>query len=118
LTEVSEEGLDARWKRHAGAHEALVTGLQALDLHLLAPPDDRLASLSAVSVPEGVDAAAIKERLLTKHRIEIGAGLGPLAGKIWRIGLMGSGATVQNARKVVAGLADALGRSKPGKKKG
>jgi alanine-glyoxylate transaminase/serine-glyoxylate transaminase/serine-pyruvate transaminase len=118
LGEVREEGLEARWIRHTEAHQALVSGVEALGLQLLPPPGDRLVSLNAVSVPEGTDAAAVKEQLLTKHHIEIGAGLGPLAGKIWRIGLMGSGATVQNARKVVAGLADALGRSKPGKKKG
>jgi alanine-glyoxylate transaminase/serine-glyoxylate transaminase/serine-pyruvate transaminase len=109
---VEEEGLDARWKRHQDVHAALVTGLQALDLSLLPPPGHRLASLNAVAVPKGVDAAAVKNRLLDHHQIEIGAGLGPLAGRIWRIGLMGSGATVDNVERVLAALAEALGRSR------
>lgn len=112
LAEVDEEGLDARWKRHQVTHEALVTGLQRLDLELLPPVGDRLVSLNAVSVPKGVDAAAVKDRLLTRHNIEIGAGLGPLAGRIWRIGLMGSGATVENVERVLAALAEALGQSR------
>jgi alanine-glyoxylate transaminase/serine-glyoxylate transaminase/serine-pyruvate transaminase len=112
LTEVGDEGLDARWKRHQTVHEALVTGLQDLDLSVLPPPADRLVSLNAVSVPKGVDAAAVKNRLLDHHHIEIGAGLGPLAGRIWRIGLMGSGATAGNVDRVLAALAEALGRSR------
>ncbi len=112
LAEVEEEGLEARWKRHQAVHEALVAGLQRLDLSLLPPPADRLTSLNAVCVPSGVDAGAVKERLLTKHQIEIGAGLGPLAGRIWRIGLMGSGATVDHVERVLAALAEALGRAR------
>lgn len=110
LAEVEEEGLDARWKRHHAVHEALVEGLQRLDLSLLPPAGHRLVSLNAVSVPDGVDAAAVKNRLLTRHHIEIGAGLGPLAGRIWRIGLMGSGATLDHVERVLAALAEALGR--------
>lgn len=111
LEESETEGLAARWARHRAAHEALVTQLQALDLELLPAPADRLASLNAVRVPQGVDAAAVKDRLLTHHHIEIGAGLGPLAGRIWRIGLMGSGATLANVERVVAAMAEALGRT-------
>jgi len=110
LAEVEAEGLDARWQRHQAAHEALVAGLQRLNLELLPPPGHRLASLNAVSVPKGVDAAAVKDRLLSKHHIEIGAGLGPLAGKIWRIGLMGSGATVDHVDRVITALGESLGR--------
>lgn len=112
LSEVEEEGLEARWKRHQSVHEALVAGLQDLDLCLLPTQSDRLTSLNAVSVPQGVDAAKVKDRLLNHHHIEIGAGLGPLAGRIWRIGLMGSGATVENVDRVLAALAEALGRSR------
>ncbi|MEO6222664.1 MAG: alanine--glyoxylate aminotransferase family protein, partial [Vicinamibacterales bacterium] len=111
LAEVAEEGLEARWKRHQTVHEAFVTGLQRLDLELLPPPGHRLASLNAVSVPNGVDAAVVKNRLLSHHDIEIGAGLGPLAGRIWRVGLMGSGATVGHVERVLAALAEALGRT-------
>jgi alanine-glyoxylate transaminase/serine-glyoxylate transaminase/serine-pyruvate transaminase len=113
LTEVETEGLVARWKRHEAVHQALVSALAAIDLHLLPVSGQRLHSLNAVRVPAGVDAAAVKTQLLTKHGIEIGAGLGPLAGKIWRIGLMGSGATTENVTKVVGALADALGRTAP-----
>jgi alanine-glyoxylate transaminase/serine-glyoxylate transaminase/serine-pyruvate transaminase len=68
--------------------------------------------LNAVSVPKGIDAAVVKDRLLKHHNIEIGAGLGPLAGRIWRIGLMGSGATVGNVERVLTALAEALGQSR------
>lgn len=112
LAEVEEEGLEARWKRHQAAHDALVVGLKQLDMELLPEPGARLVSLNAVRVPKGVDAAAVKNRLLTKHHIEIGAGLGPLAGRIWRIGLMGSGATSGNVERVLAALAEATGRER------
>ena len=112
LTEVEEEGLEARWRRHQKVHDALVEGLHDLDLSLLPAKGHRLTSLNAVAVPKGVDAAAVKDRLLTQHHIEVGAGLGPLAGRIWRIGLMGSGATVGNVDRVLAALAEALGRSR------
>ena len=112
LSEVEEEGLEARWKRHQTVHEALVAGLEDLGLCLLPPQSHRLTSLNAVSVPQGVDAAKVKDRLLNHYNIEIGAGLGPLAGRIWRIGLMGSGATVENVDRVLAALAEALGRSR------
>jgi alanine-glyoxylate transaminase/serine-glyoxylate transaminase/serine-pyruvate transaminase len=111
LSELDEEGLAARWKRHRTVHEALVDGLRRLDLSLLPAEKHRLPSLNAVNVPKGVDAAAVKDRLLSRHHIEIGAGLGPLAGQIWRIGLMGSGATLDNVERVLAALAEALGRT-------
>lgn len=111
LGEVHEEGLPARWARHAAAHQALVEGLKGIDLDLLPAKEHRLPSLNAVRVPSGVDAAAVRHRLLERHHIEIGAGLGPLAGRIWRIGLMGSGATLENVTRVVAALAEALNRT-------
>ncbi len=113
LAEAADEGLEARWQRHADAHRALVTGLEAIGLRVLPAPEHRLHSLNAVCVPDGVDAAEVRDRMLTKHQIEIGAGLGPLAGKIWRIGLMGSGATLHNVEKVVTALAKSLGRTAP-----
>jgi alanine-glyoxylate transaminase/serine-glyoxylate transaminase/serine-pyruvate transaminase len=112
LSEVEEEGLDARFKRHQSVHDAFVAGLKQLDLELLPPSGDRLVSLNAVAVPAGVDAAAVKDRLLNRHHIEIGAGLGPLAGKIWRVGLMGSGATTDNVERVLSALSESLGRSR------
>jgi alanine-glyoxylate transaminase/serine-glyoxylate transaminase/serine-pyruvate transaminase len=102
--------LEARWQRHASVHDAFKASLDRLGLSLLPPPADRLWSLNTVRVPDGVDDAAVRRALLQQHQIEIGAGLGPLAGKIFRIGLMGSGATMDN----VATLAGALGQALKG----
>jgi alanine-glyoxylate transaminase / serine-glyoxylate transaminase / serine-pyruvate transaminase len=96
LVAIDEEGLEARWRRHCTQHLALATGLEAMGLRLLPPVVERLWSLNAVVVPDGVDEAAVRKRLLTEFNIEIGAGLGPLAGRIWRVGLMGSGSTTTN----------------------
>ena len=96
LTVVEEEGLDARYARHERHHRALVAGLEALGLSLLPPPGERLWTVNAVRVPDGIDEAAVRRRLLQEFQIEIGAGLGPLAGRIWRIGLMGAGSTLSN----------------------
>jgi alanine-glyoxylate transaminase/serine-glyoxylate transaminase/serine-pyruvate transaminase len=90
LSIVEEEGLDTRWARHERNHRALVASLAQLGLSLLPAEADRLWTLNAVRVPEGVDDAAARRHLLDEFNIEIGAGLGPLAGKIWRIGLMGA----------------------------
>ncbi len=110
LSEVVAEGLDARWSRHQTAHQALVDGLAHIGLELFPDPQHRLISLNAVRIPAGIDEKAVRARLLTTNGIEIGAGLGPLAGRIWRIGLMGSGATTANVQRVVAALGEALGR--------
>ena len=96
LTIVEEEGLDARYERHERHHLALAAGLDALGLSLLPPPGERLWTLNAIRVPDGIDEAAVRRRLLDEFQMEIGAGLGPLAGKIWRVGLMGSGSTLAN----------------------
>ena len=96
LAAVREEGLEARWSRHERHHRALAVGLEAIGLSLLPPAGERLWSLNAVRVPEGVDEAAVRRQLLQEFNIEIGAGLGPLAGRIWRVGLMGSGSTQAN----------------------
>ncbi len=94
LDAIEEEGLQARWERHERHHRALAAGLEALGLSLLPPEGERLWTLNAVRVPDGVDEAAVRKLLLDEFNIEIGAGLGPLAGRIWRIGLMGSGSTL------------------------
>jgi alanine-glyoxylate transaminase/serine-glyoxylate transaminase/serine-pyruvate transaminase len=96
LVAVEEEGLQARYDRHRRHHLALAAGLDALGLTLLPPPDERLWTLNAVRVPDGVDEAAVRRHLLEMFNIEIGAGLGPLAGRIWRVGIMGSGSTLAN----------------------
>jgi alanine-glyoxylate transaminase/serine-glyoxylate transaminase/serine-pyruvate transaminase len=110
LIAVEEEGLEARWQRHHANHVALLEALAPLGLDVLPPPGERLWSLNAVKVPAGVDEAGIRRALLERHKIEIGAGLGPLAGRIWRIGLMGSGSTQENITRLVRALADLLPR--------
>jgi alanine-glyoxylate transaminase/serine-glyoxylate transaminase/serine-pyruvate transaminase len=90
LSIVEEEGLETRWTRHERNHRALVASLAPLGLSLLPAEPDRLWTLNAVRVPEGVDDAAVRKHLLDEFNMEIGAGLGPLAGKIWRVGLMGA----------------------------
>ncbi len=83
------EGLESRWKRHQANHELLKKGLTELGLSIASQPGHQLWQLNAVTVPEGVDEATVRKALLNDFSIEVGAGLGPLKGKIWRVGLMG-----------------------------
>jgi len=87
---VEEEGLQMRWSRHERNHLAFMEALRTIGLSVLPRDGERLWTLNAVRVPDGVDEAAVRNHLLNEFAIEIGAGLGPLAGKIWRIGLMGT----------------------------
>ncbi len=107
---IDEEGLSARFARHEKNHRSLVLGLSALGLSLLGAPEHHLPVLHAVEVPEGVDEAAVRRELLQQHAIEIGAGLGPLRGKIWRIGLMGASSTSQHVLALLAALEQSLHR--------
>jgi len=111
LTVVEEEGRDERWARHERNHRALAAGLEALGLSLLPPAGERLWTLNAVKVPDGVDEAAVRRRLLDEFSIEIGAGLGPLAGRIWRVGLMGAGSTLANVLLFLTALERVLSAS-------
>jgi alanine-glyoxylate transaminase/serine-glyoxylate transaminase/serine-pyruvate transaminase len=108
LAVVEEEGLENRWARHRRNHLALAAGLEALGLSLLPPAPDRLWTLNAVRVPDGVDEAAVRRRLLDEFAIEVGAGLGPLAGRIWRVGLMGAGSSLANVLLFLSALERAL----------
>jgi alanine-glyoxylate transaminase/serine-glyoxylate transaminase/serine-pyruvate transaminase len=90
LSIIEEEGLEKRWARHERNHRTLVASLEPLGLTMLPAAADRLWTLNAVRVPDGVDEAAVRMHLLEEFNIEIGAGLGPLAGRIWRVGLMGA----------------------------
>jgi alanine-glyoxylate transaminase/serine-glyoxylate transaminase/serine-pyruvate transaminase len=108
LIAIEEEGLEARWARHRRNHEALTRGLAAMGLDLLPPASERLWTLNAVKVPPGVHEAAVRQALLERFSIEIGSGLGPLAGKIWRIGLMGAGSTSSILTLFLAALEDVL----------
>ncbi|MBE3134544.1 MAG: alanine--glyoxylate aminotransferase family protein [Acidobacteria bacterium] len=95
LLAIEEEGLEARWERHRRHHLALAAGIHAMGLDLLPPESERLWTLNAVRVPEGVDEARVRGRLLKEFNMEVGAGLGPLAGRIFRVGLMGASSTPQ-----------------------
>ncbi|MDP6153153.1 MAG: alanine--glyoxylate aminotransferase family protein [Phycisphaeraceae bacterium] len=106
LVMIVEEGLEARFTRHRINHVALRAGLESLGIEYI--PDHSLHTLNAVRIPEGVDDKAVRGKLLDDCGIEIGAGLGPFAGKAWRIGLMGSASTKRNVQLCLAALEDAL----------
>jgi alanine-glyoxylate transaminase/serine-glyoxylate transaminase/serine-pyruvate transaminase len=89
LVILREEGIENSWARHWKNHEALKAGIEAMGMEFVVPEDQRLPQLNAVTVPAGVDEAAVRSMLLSEYNLEIGAGLGAMAGKIWRIGLMG-----------------------------
>ena len=108
LTMVLEEGLDARVKRHTEMHQRLRAGLEAMGLTYI--PKRSLHSLNCISIPAGTDDAKVRRRLLEEYGIEIGSGLGPMAGKAWRIGLMGYGASVRNVDLILAALRTVLAK--------
>ncbi len=108
LKAVLDEGLDAARARHEEAHRRLDQGLARLGLDFLVDAPHRLPQLNVVKVPEGVDEAAVRARLLKDKNIEIGAGLGPLAGKVWRLGLMGENARPERVDLLLEALNDAL----------
>ena len=112
LVIVHEEGLEAAWARHRANHLALKAGLEAMGLSFVVPERERLPQLNAVSIPAGVDDAAVRGLLLSDYGLEIGAGLGAMAGKVWRIGLMGHGSNPRNVRFCLSALEDVLGRLK------
>ncbi|MDH3830840.1 MAG: alanine--glyoxylate aminotransferase family protein [Gammaproteobacteria bacterium] len=89
LVILQEEGIENSWARHQKNHDALRSGLEAMGLSFVVPEGQRLPQLNAVSIPDGVDEAAVRSALLNEYNLEIGAGLGAMAGKIWRVGLMG-----------------------------
>ena len=93
---LQEEGLEQAWARHARLHQALRAGLSAMGLELAVAEEARLPQLNAVSVPAGIDEAQVRARLLDQYQLEIGGGPGALAGKVWRIGLMGHACTPKN----------------------
>ncbi len=96
LVLLKEEGLENAWNRHQLHHLALRDGFEAMGLNFLVKPEHRLPQLNAVGIPEGVDEAEVRKRLLLDYNLEIGAGLGALAGKVWRVGLMGHACNMKN----------------------
>ncbi len=105
---VAEEGLAARWARHQATAERFWTGLAEMGLEPHVPLEYRLPSLTTVRVPAGVDAAAVSRRLLSEYNIEIAGGLGDLAGKVWRVGLMGYNSRPEMVAVLLRALADVL----------
>jgi alanine-glyoxylate transaminase/serine-glyoxylate transaminase/serine-pyruvate transaminase len=108
LFNLLEEGLDNAFARHLINHELLVGGLEKLGLQMFVDASCRLPMLNAVVVPDGVDEAAVRKRLRDEFRIEIGAGLGPMAGKVWRIGLMGETCRPGNVERILSALREIL----------
>jgi len=108
---LEEEGLENAWARHQANHLALAAGLEALGLELIVPKHSRLPQLNSVTIPEGVDEAAIRRQLLDEYQLEIGAGLGPLTGNVWRIGLMGYASNRKNVLFCLGALEAVLNRS-------
>ena len=109
LTILQEEGLENAWQRHAENHAALRAGIEAMGLSFIVPKDERLPQLNSVTIPDGVDDAAVRKQLLNDFQLEIGAGLGALAGKVWRIGLMGHACNKKNVLFCLGALDAALG---------
>ena len=105
---VAEEGLAARFARHRANHEALAAGLASLGLAFASEEGHRLPMLNAVTVPDGMDEARVRRRLLDAHGIEIGGGLGPMKGRVWRIGLMGESSCRAHVLLLLSALEDAL----------
>jgi alanine-glyoxylate transaminase/serine-glyoxylate transaminase/serine-pyruvate transaminase len=112
LAIVEEEGLEARWSRHERNHKSLIAGLADVQLGVLPREGERLWTLNAVRVPDGVDEAAVRKYLLDEFNIEIGAGLGPLAGKIWRVGLMGASSAPRLTVLLLGALERALAKQR------
>jgi alanine-glyoxylate transaminase/serine-glyoxylate transaminase/serine-pyruvate transaminase len=110
LVILADEGLEHAWARHRRHHEALAAGLESLGIEFVVHPDYRLPQLNCVRFPAGVDDAAVRRQLLADYSLEIGAGLGPLAGKVWRIGLMGYASNQKNVLLCLGALEAVLAR--------
>ena len=112
LSLITQEGVEARWERHRKMHQEFVSGVEKLGMKMHVKPEHRIVNLNTPLVPEGVDDAKTRKLLLEEHGIEIMGGFGPLAGKIFRIGIMGPLATSENVQMFLKVFADALERSR------
>ena len=108
LLDLMDEGIENVLHRHGQVHEFLVEGLGDLGLEMLVDEDSRLPSLNAIKIPENIDDLLIRSSLLNDYDIEIGGGLGPFAGKVWRVGLMGYSAKEENVNRLLKALKDLL----------
>jgi alanine-glyoxylate transaminase / serine-glyoxylate transaminase / serine-pyruvate transaminase len=109
LLVIADEGIEKRWERHRRCHKSFVNGIEGMGLRMHVAQGHRIATLNTVSVPEGVDEAKVRQRLLQESGIEIAGGFGPLAGKVFRIGVMGPLATKDNVQFLLKELRNALG---------
>ena len=105
---IEEEGLQNRFERHIRNHRALVAGVEGMGLEMLVEAEYRLPSLNTISVPDGIDEAKVRGYLLETFNLEIGAGLGALAGKVWRVGLMGYSSSAENVLFFLSAFSRAL----------
>ncbi|HEY4841453.1 MAG TPA: aminotransferase class V-fold PLP-dependent enzyme [Terriglobales bacterium] len=108
LLVVTDEGIEKRWERHRRCHQLFVKGIEAMDLSMHVPEKYRITTLNTVRVPKGVDEAKVRKRLLDEPGIEIAGGFGPLAGKVFRIGIMGPLATEENVQFFLGEFGKAL----------
>lgn len=108
LAVIAEEGIENRWRRHLECHTTFVKGIEAMGLRMHVPEGHRIWTLNTVCVPEGIDDAKVRARLLAEQGIEIPGGFGPLAGKVFRIGIMGPLATDENVRFLLREFKKAL----------
>lgn len=108
LVILKEEGLENAWQRHANNHEAFASGIKSLGLGFVVDEEYRLPQLNAVSFPDSIDDGAVRSALLNDYDLEIGAGLGALAGKVWRIGLMGYASNKKNVLFCLSALGNVL----------
>jgi alanine-glyoxylate transaminase/serine-glyoxylate transaminase/serine-pyruvate transaminase len=108
LVMLMEEGIENSWKRHRENHYILRDGLESMGINFLVNEDDRLPQLNSVVIPEGYDDAEIRTKLLNEFNLEIGAGLGEFAGKVWRIGLMGYSSRKSNIELCLSALRSVL----------
>jgi alanine-glyoxylate transaminase/serine-glyoxylate transaminase/serine-pyruvate transaminase len=108
LVMLEEEGLEAAWKRHARNHAALRDGWEAMGCSFVVEKEHRLPQLNALAIPDGADDAAVRGTLLQRYNLEIGAGLGALAGKVWRVGLMGTSSSAEHVTLFLAAMEDVL----------
>lgn len=112
LVILQEEGLEQAWARHRKYHLALRAGIEAMGLSFIVKEADRLPQLNAIGIPDGVDDAQVRARLLRDYSLEIGAGLGVMAGKVWRIGLMGHACSARNVLVCLGALDSVLSQMK------
>jgi len=111
---LSEKGLEASWTQHATVSKALYSGLEKLGLEChVTDFKDRLLPLTTVKIPNGIDGKAVQSHMMNHYNIEIAGGLGKLAGKVWRIGLMGHNARIENVQLVLSALKDTLALQNP-----